>query len=388
MALEIKLTATHVATAGHHPPAAPGDQDPAGFARRAGAAGRRGAGGESGPRGGRLDERETEPEDEAPRTEERLEVGSRDRPRSGRSRRAARDHHRARARQRPQRHRLGRLLPQPQNDRHGSSATPRDLRRREAAEPREHAGARPVAHRPPPLAAADERPRRGGAGGHRHADRQHGRGRVPPARRRGDRLPERQGLRGRRARAAAHPGARSAGGRRARSARMPAPAAARAAARRTRLADRIVRDHLPMLEGKRFDKIAKELGVHRRGGGRRGDGDRHARAEAGAQLRRRRRSLHHARRLRAQGRRGVRRDAERRRPAAPARQLVLPPGPRTAPAAARPSATCRRRCKSALWLIKSIQQRQRTLFMVTIEHRQVPARLPRSAASPTCSRWC
>ena len=38
--------------AGHDPPAAAGDQDPAGVARRAGAAGRRGAGGEPGPRGG------------------------------------------------------------------------------------------------------------------------------------------------------------------------------------------------------------------------------------------------------------------------------------------------------------------------------------------------
>ena len=105
--------------------------------------------------------------------------------------------------------------------------------------------------------------------------------------------------------------------------------------------------------------------VTRRGRGRRRQPHRHARAQAGAQLRRGRRPLHHARRLRAEGRRRVRRHAQRRGPAAPARELVLPPGARRRPAAATRRRYIQDKMRAAAWLIKSIQQRQRTLFMVT-----------------------
>ncbi len=42
--------------------------------------------------------------------------------------------------------------------------------------------------------------------------------------------------------------------------------------------------------------------------------------------------------------------------------------------------------RSALWLIKSVDQRQRTLAKGHAVDRQVPARLPRPRACPTCDR--
>src|SRR5580692_11164084 len=87
-----------------------------------------------------------------------------------------------------------------------------------------------------------------------------------------------------------------------------------------------------------------------------------ARAQAGTRLRRRRAYVRGARRLYSQGRRRVRGDAQSGRGAAPA------------PGGLLPARAQRRRCgardarvsagAAALWLVKSIYQRQQTIFKV------------------------
>ena len=44
--------------------------------------------------------------------------------------------------------------------------------------------------------------------------------------------------------------------------------------------------------------------------------------------------------------------------------------------------------RAAAWLIKTIHQRQRTLYHGHVEHREVPARLPRARHRRTCGRSC
>ena len=74
-------------------------------------------------------------------------------------------------------------------------------------------------------------------------------------------------------------------------------------------------------------------------------------------------ALHHARRLHPQGRRQVLRRAERRRPAQ-AQDLRLLPD-RAGRRRRRRASTSRTSCAAAQWLIRSIQQRQRTIVKVT-----------------------
>ena len=205
---------------------------------------------------------------------------------------------------------------------------------------------------------------------------------------RGHRLPERPGLRRRRARAAPHPGARPARRRRPRPARVPAAAARAPTARRTRSPRAIVRDHLSLLESKRYDKIAKELGVHDRGGGGGRQLHRHARAQAGPQLRRGRHPLHHPGRLRAEGRRRATSS-----PSTTTACRACGSATSTARCSATPDTSDAKRyiqekMRAAAWLIKSIQQRQRTLFLVTHEHRHASSASSSTTASRTSSRWC
>jgi RNA polymerase sigma-54 factor len=130
------------------------------------------------------------------------------------------------------------------------------------------------------------------------------------------------------------------------------------------LADRIVRDHLPLLEGKRFDKIAKELGVtvedvanaataigtlEPKPGRNYGDGDvRYITPDV---------FVHkvgdeYVVTLNDDG-------LPRLRVSSYYRQVLDGAGGSEA------KRYVQDKMKSALWLIKSIQQRQRTLFMVT-----------------------
>ena len=87
-------------------------------------------------------------------------------------------------------------------------------------------------------------------------------------------------------------------------------------------------------------------------------------ASPGAQYTAEEPTLHHARRLHPQGRRQVLRRAERRRPAQ-AQDLATSTGPRWRGGAKAQASTSRTSCASAQWLIRSIQQRQRTIVKVT-----------------------
>jgi DNA-directed RNA polymerase specialized sigma54-like protein len=150
---------------------------------------------------------------------------------------------------------------------------------------------------------------------------------------------------------------------------------------------RIVRDYLPMLESRTLrPPVARARRLDRadRGGH---EGHLRARAEARPRLHRPGHALRHARRLRAQGGRGVHRHAERGRAAAPARLLLLPAHARR-----------QRRARGAR-LHPGEDAGCRLAHQVDppapadalhghVEHREVPAGVPREGRIGPPSRSC
>ena len=174
--------------------------------------------------------------------------------------------------------------------------------------------------------------------------------------------------------------------RRARPARVPADPGARARASTTRSSLRIVDEHLDALEKRDFrgdrarrssvplEEVAAARGVIGR-----------LRAAPGPRVRRRRAALHHPRRLRPQGRRRVPRRAQRRRPAAScgSARSTARCSRRATRRRRTPRTTSRTSCGRRMWLIRSIHQRQRTIYKVSRVDHQVPARVLRAGHRTT-----
>ena len=219
-------------------------------------------------------------------------------------------------------------------------------------------------------------------GARRAHHRQPRRGRLPHAVARGDRVPRQRLAATSRASSACCAASRSSI-RRA-SPRATSPECLLIQLRQLGLADdslpaRIVRDHLPLLESRRFDKLARELG--------RPDRARSPRPPRSSPCSSRSRAATTA----TATTRYVTPDVYIQKVGD---EFVVTlnddglPRLRVSPfyrqharrttARRRRSGYIQEKMRAAAWLIKSIHQRQRTLYMVTLEHREVPARLPRA----------
>ena len=180
---------------------------------------------------------------------------------------------------------------------------------------------------------------------------------------------------------ALHRRARAAGARAScsRSIRPASPAATSrsaccASSRRARCGDpalacRIVRDHWDLFLRRQFPALAQ--GARRRRcatSSRRSSIIRALDTHPGRKYSTERAALRRARRDDRQGGRRVRHPAQRRRPAAPPGLQALPPAScsKCAPRSASPKRRqfIKEKMRSAIWLIKSLDQRQRTIYKV------------------------
>ncbi len=127
---------------------------------------------------------------------------------------------------------------------------------------------------------------------------------------------------------------------------------------------KMITEHLGNLEKKNYQAIARDLKQPLEEIYEAAKVIMELRPQARARSTRRGAALHHARRLHPQGRRQVLRRAQRRRPAQ-AQDLRRSTGTRSAGGAARRSEYIQDKLRSAQWLIRSIQQRQRTIVKVT-----------------------
>ena len=130
--------------------------------------------------------------------------------------------------------------------------------------------------------------------------------------------------------------------------------------------EKIVTEHLRLLQNHQVPEIARKLGhVDRRSEGAHRDHPA-PRSEAGQPLQPDAVAVRHPRRLRHEGRGPVRRGAERGRPAADADQPGLPAAARQERASNSDEtrAYVKDKFRSALWLIKSVEQRQKTIHKV------------------------
>ena len=130
--------------------------------------------------------------------------------------------------------------------------------------------------------------------------------------------------------------------------------------------EKIVAEHLRLLQNHQVPEIARKLGLTIDDLKEHIEVIRQPRSEAGQPLQPDAVAVCHPRRLRHQGRGPVRRGAERRRPAADADQPGLPAAARQERAENNDEtrAYVKDKFRSALWLIKSVEQRQKTIHKV------------------------
>ena len=133
--------------------------------------------------------------------------------------------------------------------------------------------------------------------------------------------------------------------------------------------EKIVTEHLRLLQNHQVPEIARRMGHADRGPQGTHRDHPQPRSEAGQPLQPAAVAVRHPRRLRRQGRGPVRRDAERGRAAAAPHQPDLPPPARQERRRQRAEnnetrAYVKDKFRSALWLIKSVDQRQKTIQKV------------------------
>ncbi len=160
--------------------------------------------------------------------------------------------------------------------------------------------------------------------------------------------------------------------------RVPVPAARPSGTDGTP-AETIVRYHMDKLQNRRFKELAEVLALDPGGSAGRDRDHPRARSAPRPEVQRREAALRRSRRLRGEDRRRIPDRAQRGRPAAPAHQPGLPAHGRArgAETAADAKEYVRNKLRSAFRLIKSLEERQRTIYKVARVDRQVPELVPR-----------